>query len=156
MARILIADDCIDLRTTMGDLLRANGHEVEVCADGAAALDAQQSAPFDVLITDIFMPNKDGVEIVSEFHEKHPQTRIIAMSGSSLHRVDYLSLTLKLGASGILRKPFDLGALKALLQEVIAHGNEVGAGEKLPQSSGRAPFRAGDHADPVNLTHEST
>lgn len=120
MARILIVDDNEDHRLTLAGLLERDGYEVGVSADGRDALKAQEKSPFDVLITDIFMPDKDGVETIREFHRKHPQTRIIAMSGSAGRRVDYLSLSLELGADKVLRKPFDVAALKTALKEVLA------------------------------------
>jgi signal transduction histidine kinase/CheY-like chemotaxis protein len=119
MARILIVDDS-DSRLTLAGLLERDGYQVGVSAEGREALKAQEKSPFDVLITDIFMPDKDGVETIREFHQKYPQTRIIAMSGAAINRVDYLSLCLEIGADRVLRKPFDAAALKTALKEVLA------------------------------------
>lgn len=66
------------------------------------------------------MPDTDGVETIREFRQKYPQTRIIAMSGANKNRVDYLSLSLEIGAHKVLRKPFDGAALKTALKEVLA------------------------------------
>jgi len=128
-ARILIVDDSDDVRSIIAAFLHRDGYKVKQCADGAAALKAQDQAPFDVLITDIFMPERDGIETIAEFHRRYPQTRIIAMSGTAMNRVDYLALSLEIGAHRVLRKPFDVSALEMALEEVL---NET----RAPHSSG--------------------
>jgi signal transduction histidine kinase/ActR/RegA family two-component response regulator len=117
--RILIVDDT-DTRLAIGSVLQCDGYEVAVAADGYEALMLQKQSFFDVLITDIFMPEKDGLETIREFRRNYPQTRIIAMSGALTNRVDYLSLSLEIGADKILRKPFDGAALKAALKDLFA------------------------------------
>jgi CheY-like chemotaxis protein len=119
MPRILIVDDNYDSCATLAGLLKRDGYKVGVAADGDEALKAQAKSPFDVLITDIFMPVRDGVETIREFRVRYPQTRIIAMSGSRGFAVDYLSLGLTLGADRVLRKPFDLAALREALKEIL-------------------------------------
>jgi CheY-like chemotaxis protein len=126
MPRILVVDDNVDSRSTLAGLLELEGYEVGVADDGDEALKVQAIFPFDVLLTDIFMPVRDGVETIRAFHARYPRTRIIAMSGdrrlASGHRrlaVDYLSLGLAIGADRILRKPFDLAALQTALKEVL-------------------------------------
>jgi CheY-like chemotaxis protein len=119
MPRILIVDDNDDSRSILAGLLERDGYKVGVAADGDEALKAQEKSPFDVLITDIFMPVRDGVETICEFRARYPRTRIIAMSGNRRLAVDYLSLGLAIGADRILRKPFDLAALRAALKEIL-------------------------------------
>lgn len=104
----------------MAGLLDREVYEVKSAANGTEALKAQNQTPFDVLITDIFMPDKDGVETIHEFHHKYPHTSIIAMSAVAHTHVDYLLLSLELGARRILRKPFDVAALYTALKEVLA------------------------------------
>lgn len=120
MTRILIVDDNEDARLAIAGFLERDGYEVVVSAEGGEALKAQKRIPFDVLITDIFMPERDGMETIQEFHQNHPQTRIIAMSGVVGTKVDYLSLSLEFGADRVLRKPFEVAALKTVLKEVLA------------------------------------
>lgn len=120
MPRILIVDDNEDTCLVIAGFLERDGYDVVVSADGAEALKAQEKLPFDVLITDIFMPDREGMETIREFHQNHPQTRIIAMSGVASTRVDYLSLSLEIGADRALRKPFGVAALKTALEEVLA------------------------------------
>jgi CheY-like chemotaxis protein len=119
MPRILIVDDNDDSRSLLAGLLEGDGYEVGMAAEGDEALKAQGHSPFDVLITDIFMPVRDGMETIRAFRSRYPQTRIIAMSGSSGYAVDYLSLGLTMGADRVLRKPFDLAALRAALKEIL-------------------------------------
>ena len=120
MTRVLIVDDSEDARLAIAEFLERDGYEVVVSAEGWEAIRAQEKSPFDVLITDIFMPDKDGVETIREFHQRYPQTRIIAMSGMVGTKVDYLSLSRDFGADKVLRKPFDVAELKTMLREVLA------------------------------------
>jgi CheY-like chemotaxis protein len=138
MTRILIVDDNEDSRSTLAGLLKRDGYEVRMAAEGDEALKAQAKSPFDVLITDIFMPVRDGVETIREFRARYPQTRIIAMSGSRGFAVDYLSLGLAIGADRVLRKPFDLAELRGALKEII-DARHLSA---LPDTPSRRPRTA--------------
>ena len=112
MARILIIDDNSDLRTIMQHLLEAEGHQVALAADGQEGLAEQCNVPAELIITDIFMPNKEGLETIRELRMEHPHTPIIAMSGGGrLSGDNYLQTAQELGAMAILRKPFDMAAL---------------------------------------------
>lgn len=119
ISRVLIVDDDDDTRSILAGLLDREVYEVSMAANGMEALKAQYQAPFDVLVTDIFMPDKDGVETIHEFHHRYPYTSIIAMSAVAHTLVDYLSLSLEIGAHRILRKPFDIAALDTVLKEVL-------------------------------------
>lgn len=98
ISRVLIVDDDEDTRSIMAGLLDREVYEVKLATNGTEALKAQDQTPFDVLITDIFMPYKDGVETIHEFHHKYPHTSIIAMSAVAHTHVDYLLLSVELGA----------------------------------------------------------
>lgn len=119
MPSILVVDDT-ESRLLIASALKREGYDVAVCAEGNEALKLQKNYLFDVLITDIFMPEKDGLETIREFRRNYPRTRIIAMSGALTNRVDYLSLSLEIGADKVLRKPFDGAALKAALNDLVA------------------------------------
>jgi CheY-like chemotaxis protein len=107
--RILVADDNPDMRATMKLMLEAGGYEVQLAADGRQALEAQRRAPADVLITDLFMPERDGFETIDRFKQDYPDVKIVAMSGGGSLRMkhDYLATAESLGVHAILRKPFD-------------------------------------------------
>ena len=81
MSHILVIDDDIDLRVIMQEALQAEGYEVSVAADGAQGIALQQKQPASLLITDIFMPNKEGIETIRDFRKEFPNVPIIAMSG---------------------------------------------------------------------------
>ncbi|MGQ0546544.1 MAG: response regulator, partial [Betaproteobacteria bacterium] len=74
--RLLIADDDADTREALRLLLEREGYEVETAADGARALAAQRSRPAQVLITDIFMPESDGLETIARFRRDYPGVKI--------------------------------------------------------------------------------
>src|SRR5688572_18998290 len=117
--RILVVDDNEDLRTTIGALLQADGFDVALAADGRAALAQHQARPVDVVLTDLFMPDKDGIETIVELRKLSPGIKIIAMSGwASTQGSDYLQVAREIGASATLQKPFDPGELSRILREL--------------------------------------
>jgi DNA-binding response OmpR family regulator len=68
VSHILVIDDDSDLRFILQEVLRAEGYKVSVAADGAQGIALQRKQPASLLITDIFMPNKEGIETIGEFH----------------------------------------------------------------------------------------
>lgn len=118
--RLLVADDDADMRQSMRLLLERAGHEVELAADGAKALEAQRSHGCDVLVTDIFMGEVDGLETIRHFRREFPKVRIVAMSGGKglMRGESYLSTAAIIGADATLTKPFDVRELLATLQDL--------------------------------------
>jgi CheY-like chemotaxis protein len=107
MTRILVADDDRDLRAALRAALEGEGYEVEAVANGERAIQAHEKRPADVLITDLFMPERDGLETLIYFRARNPRMRILVMSGwRSAHKADHLAVALQAGADVILRKPF--------------------------------------------------
>lgn len=120
MARILLVDDDETVRVSMRLALEGLGHTVMEAADGVAAGAMQASDPCELLITDLIMPECDGVQIIREFRRLHPAVRIIAMSGGGRgEAMDYLKMARILGAAQVLQKPFALDALAAALGAVL-------------------------------------
>jgi DNA-binding response OmpR family regulator len=118
--RILVVDDNEDLRNTIGALLQADGFDVALAADGQAALAEHQATPADVVLTDLFMPDKDGIETIVELRRLSPQVKIVAMSGwTSTQGSDYLQVAREIGASVTLQKPFDPGELSRVLRRLV-------------------------------------
>lgn len=117
--RVLVVDDDPEMRDAVARILGDAGYDVEQAADGDAAIEAQRSRPADVLITDVFMPSRDGLETIQFFHARYPAVPIIAMTGGSpTGRIDeYLRVAKVAGACCTLRKPF---AAQALLDSVSA------------------------------------
>ena len=118
MAAILLVDDDDAFRTAVSRSLRAAGHAVEAAADGGQALRIIAAEAPDILITDILMPNTDGIELTTAVKRSYPGMRILAISGrGQLGKVDLLNVASLLGADATLTKPF---APEALLEKVAA------------------------------------
>jgi CheY-like chemotaxis protein len=116
MPHILIIDDDEAMRRSLGQTLERLGHQVSAAPDGKAGVArAAERAP-DLVITDLIMPEKEGLETILELRAQHPRIRIIAMSGGGrLSNEDYLHLASRFGATGTLAKPFTREELKEAL-----------------------------------------
>jgi DNA-binding response OmpR family regulator len=109
MARILVVEDAADLRNVLVHALKMAGHVVEAADDGAQGVALQPGFGAEILVTDIFMPNKDGIETIQEFKQSSPGTRIVVMSaGGRLNSSVYLTIAQQLGVDEILLKPFGI------------------------------------------------
>ena len=127
---ILIIDDDTFLRETMCELLKQRKHIVSTAANGSEGLDILKMNSFDLVITDILMPEKDGIEIINEIKMFYPKTKILAMSaGGRISSVDYLNIAKHFGAEGILAKPFSANALFEKITE-ITQAPKLKSGEK--------------------------
>lgn len=118
--RILVVDDNPDMRLMLALLLKPAGYDVVVARNGREALDVQRRRPVDVVITDLFMPEADGLETVERFRADYPELPLIVVSGGPRGgaKTDYLSVARELGARVTLRKPFSAEELFAALREV--------------------------------------
>jgi CheY-like chemotaxis protein len=118
--RVLVVDDNADMRLTTKLLLEAEGYVVEVAANGAEALRIQRERPSHILLTDLFMPEVDGLETVQSFRAAYPAMPVIVVSGGSSigrQQADHLSVARELGAI-TLRKPVEPRALIEALRSV--------------------------------------
>ena len=107
MAKILILDDNLDMLEMQAEHLRGEGHDVTLATTGTAAIAGIKSGGFDLLVTDIIMPDMDGIEVIMSLRKHEPPIRIIAISGGGrINARDYLELATKLGVHGTLQKPF--------------------------------------------------
>jgi CheY-like chemotaxis protein len=126
--RVLVVDDNPDLRELIGDALAHEGYEVTLASDGKQGADALRAHATDLAITDIFMPEKDGIEMIGLLKKEFPDMPILAISGAVKHStnagVDYLSVARKFGADRVLRKPFDIEELLQVVEEVIPDRSE--------------------------------
>ena len=108
ITRVLVIDDNSDIRDTLRWLLEGEGYAVSVAANGLEGLRLQRNEPADVVVTDIFMPEQDGIETLWKFREEFPNVPIVVMSGGGAARgTDYLSVARELGATKTLKKPLD-------------------------------------------------
>jgi CheY-like chemotaxis protein len=110
MARILVVDDEPDICEILQEILHQAGHQVRVAPDGDSALAVLRGEPFDLILTDIFMPGKEGIETIMEIRRDFPGIKIIAMSGGGRSgELHYLEDAIELGAVRTLFKPFHEG-----------------------------------------------
>ena len=85
MALILVADDDPPIRRMLRQMLEIDGHETIEAADGNEAIETASLHPPQLLITDLYMPNREGLETVSAFRKRFPRTKIIVISGGGTH-----------------------------------------------------------------------
>ena len=118
MARILVIDDEPDIRASLEGILKPAGHEVILAADGREGVRQHCTSPADLVITDLLMPNQEGLETIHEFRTRFPEIAIIAMSGMAAG-VTMLSVAQKFGAVGVLNKPFSGDELVAAVAKAL-------------------------------------
>jgi len=120
MARILIADDDPILRALVCDMLGEFDHVVEEAADGQQAVDLLRAQPFDLLIVDMLMPNKDGLEVIMETRGAGLTLPIIAItSGGRMDAPSLLKPAKVLGADDVLPKPLHADTLVKAMERLL-------------------------------------
>jgi two-component system chemotaxis response regulator CheY len=108
MAKILVIDDDVVVRETLVLILEDKGYEVVSAEDGQRGLSAFRSEAPDLVITDIIMPEKEGIQTIREIRALRPQAKIVAISGGGrIGNTDFLRIAQQLGAADIISKPFD-------------------------------------------------
>jgi DNA-binding response OmpR family regulator len=124
MARILLIDDDNEVRTMLRLTLAYFGHTVIEARNGKEGLALFKEANADLVITDIVMPEKEGLAVLIELREKQvPPVKIIAISGGGRQKaVEYLRLAKLMGAARVLAKPFSNEALLAAIDELLPNG----------------------------------
>ncbi len=130
MARILIIDDEPQIRSMLTLMLEREGYEVVEAPDGVEGIKVYRQNPADLIITDLIMPNKDGIGMIIDLKKEFPDVKIIAMSGGGLNKPDgYLKGAKKLGAACTLTKPIDrekmLEAVRDILKESSSPGKQL-------------------------------
>ena len=120
MARILIIDDEPQIRSMLTLMLEREGYEVVEASDGVAGIKLYRQNPADLIITDLIMPNKDGIGMIIDLKKEFPDVKIIAMSGGGLNKPDgYLKGAKKLGAACTLTKPIDREEMLRAVKETL-------------------------------------
>ena len=123
MARIVIMEDDSEVRCALKDMLESAEHEVLEAKNGVEGLAVCQQGRPDVVVLDILMPEKDGLEITLELSKTLPETKIIAISGARMEGgLDVLDMAKKFGAHSTLVKPFEAKELIHALRQVL---NEI-------------------------------
>ena len=117
MAKIMIADDSLFIRNRLAKLLAEHGYEIVTVGDGVEAIDTYRSANPDVVLMDITMPRKDGLEALSEICKLDPQAKVIMLTA-----LDQQSVAVKamwVGAKDFLAKPVSIERLSMALKKVL-------------------------------------
>ena len=123
---ILVADDEDSIRSLLEHFLISAGHKVVIAANAREAGEAMAQQVFELVITDVLMPDGDGLDLITELRKKQPKARIIAMSGGGryLEGSDYLKLANGLGAHTAMMKPFTFEQLQDAIKVAFAGGTE--------------------------------
>jgi DNA-binding NtrC family response regulator len=114
MARILVVDDDADIRQTLAEILGYDGHVVEVARDGLEAQRLIEKVVFDIVLCDVRMPGKDGMELLDWAKKTRPDLEFIMLSGHAT--IDMAVEATKKGAFDFLEKPLDLPKLEILIR----------------------------------------
>ena len=121
MAQILVIDDDRSIRNTIARMLTAHGFGVVATANGKDALKLCEQEHPVMVITDIIMPEQEGIETIRQILDHQPGAKIIAISGGGrIGNTDFLQIARKVGATEVLPKPFYPDDLLQLVQNCIA------------------------------------
>ena len=121
MPKILVVEDDAVIRRMLSRILVKMGHEVAAAGDGVEALRLLDTAPFDVVITDLIMPEMEGLELIRELRKRNSPQKIIAMSGGGRNSAaDYLDIAMMLTAGTTLKKPFTVKAVADAISRVMS------------------------------------
>jgi CheY-like chemotaxis protein len=115
LTKILLVEDEEAVRSMLKAVLEDEGYQIQEASNGKEALQSYASSPADLILTDIVMPDTEGIEMIMKLRKSDPKVKIVAMSGGN-----YLTLAKRLGADHILEKPFSnqalLDTVKIMLQ----------------------------------------
>jgi CheY-like chemotaxis protein len=120
MARILLIDDDEPFRSVLKVSLQQMGHDVIDARDGCEGVALYTGGDFDIVVTDLIMPDKEGIETIMDLRKLNPEVKIIAMSGGGrVTSVDYLQIARQVGAKRILAKPFLYEDIKVAIEQLM-------------------------------------
>jgi len=121
---ILLVDDEEMVRTQIRASLELEGYAVAEASNGREAVDLLRGFKPDLVITDILMPEKEGIETIMEIRQIYPDVRIIAISGGvRTENMDFLKIAKRLGADVALPKPFGRQQLLSIVREMLDAGD---------------------------------
>ena len=121
MAQILIIEDDVEYRNILKQMLERQNYEVAIASDGEEGIKIFRENPVPLVITDILMPNKEGIETIFEFEREFPETKIIAISGGGTGPAnDYLKAAGSIdNVKRTFEKPFAMDELMTAVKELI-------------------------------------
>jgi len=121
LADILLVDDAEDIRESLSAVLRGDGHNVTEASNGREAIAALASRHFELVITDIMMPEQDGTEVIMYLEGREPRPPVLAISGGAPNVPAYMALHLaRLKADATLMKPFRNDDLRAKVSQLLS------------------------------------
>ncbi len=120
MASILVVDDDASIRTLLRTILEIDGHQIREAENGDIALRLYRDEPADLVITDILMPDRDGMEMTLALTHEFLDARVIAITGESGDH-NFLNVAKLFGARRILQKPFTVEDIRRAVEFTIAH-----------------------------------
>ena len=118
MARILVIDDVRLMRNLIAETVQAAGHEVMCAANGKEGLKMFSAEAADLVITDLIMPEKEGLETIQQLRSAQPDLKIIAMSGAP-RQLMVLEMAAMVGAQKTLQKPFQMDELTEAVETLL-------------------------------------
>lgn len=119
METILVIDDDVEMRDVLFDLLSLDGYEVLLAADGSSGIERYRNSLPELVITDLKMPNVDGIEVLEELKNEFPDTPIMVITGVS--DMTMIEEAIEHAANRILKKPFEVDELLTAIDELLGH-----------------------------------
>jgi len=128
MTRILVIDDDEEIRSLLRNLLERYDFEVDEAADGVTGVELFRENPANIVITDIFLPKKSGINVIRELRKEFPEVKIVAISGAGGGSLGMGSVV-HIGADKYLQKPFHIDEIIQSVQELVEiNGTKPGPG----------------------------
>jgi CheY-like chemotaxis protein len=135
MKRILLIEDDENIRKMLRISLESYGYAVTEAGDGKEGMASYKASPADLVLTDLVMPEKEGLETIRELRKTNSQVKIIAMSGGSRSNAgENLKMAKLFGATALISKPFEISKLAQTIADVLGERPADGkVQEKLPK-----------------------
>jgi len=122
MKKLLVVDDETSVREMIAEMLGNEGYEIILVKNGVEATNRLSTLDIDLVVTDIVMPDENGIDLIMDMKKKHPSTPVVAISGGGgiEGRFNYLEIAKLVGANSILKKPFTKDVLRETVGELLA------------------------------------
>jgi two-component system, response regulator, stage 0 sporulation protein F len=120
MASILIVEDDAPIRALLRDILEADGHQIREAANGQIGLTLYRDSPADLVITDILMPERDGMEVTLALTQEFLDARVIAITGATGDQ-NFLNVAKLFGARQVIQKPFTPEVIRRVVRFTLDH-----------------------------------
>lgn len=127
MTKILIVDDELSVREMLVSMIASDECEITALSNATDALAACKTLVPDLIITDIVMPGKNGIDLIMTLKKEHPELPIIAISGGGgiAGRYDYLEIAKLVGANNIIKKPFSMKDMRSAVSNILENNETV-------------------------------